>query len=105
MFNIFQLSVNLTTLYLQGVLEFLYPDARFRVHNNTGEYDIFSHGGMLFLFATSIFFSLVRHFIIHLILSLLKCVYPMISSVHYTLEIIFISILDRPTYNLNIRHY
>ena len=46
-------------LMLQGILEFMYPDDRFHVSNDDREYDIFGHGGMLFLFTSSIFFFVV----------------------------------------------
>ncbi len=43
----------------QGVLEFLYSDAKFHVKTVDKEYDLFGHGGMLFWFASSIFFFVV----------------------------------------------
>ena len=50
--------------FFQGILEFLYPDSRFRVESSSGEYDIFGHGGMLFWFATSVFFCVVSYIFI-----------------------------------------
>lgn len=49
----------LLSLWLQGVLEFLYPDDRFHISHGDHEYDIFGHGGMLFWFSSSIFFTIV----------------------------------------------
>ena len=48
---------------LQAVLEFMYPDERFHVRNDDREYDIFGHGGMLFLFTSSVFFFVVSQII------------------------------------------
>lgn len=50
------------TLYVcvvQGVLEFVYPDTRFHIKHADREYDIFGHGGMLFWFASSVFYFVV----------------------------------------------
>ena len=57
--DIRDLMVNGLTHFLQGVLEFIYPDLRFHVKYPDREYDIFGHGGMVFWFVSSIFFSLV----------------------------------------------
>ena len=51
-------------LLLQGILEFMYPDDRFHVSNDDREYDIFGHGGMMFLFTSSIFFFVVSSLVI-----------------------------------------
>ncbi|KAI0223900.1 hypothetical protein LSAT2_025012 [Lamellibrachia satsuma] len=59
-------SVALIYSSTQAVLEFMYPDDRFHVSNTDREYDIFGHGGMLFLFISSIFF-----FVIYLVICIL----------------------------------
>lgn len=41
----------------QGTLEILHPDEKFHVHGEN--YDIFAHGGMIFWFASSIFFFVI----------------------------------------------
>ena len=55
-------NINLIFM-LQAVLEFMYPDERFHVRNDDREYDIFGHGGMLFLFTSSVFFFVVSQII------------------------------------------
>ena len=37
----------------------MYPDDRFHIIHDDREYDIFGHGGMLFWFASSVFFFVV----------------------------------------------
>jgi len=64
---------------LQAVLEFMYPDERFHVRNDDREYDIFGHGGMLFLFTSSVFFFVVSQ-IIHQFGGWLVQVYCIISA-------------------------
>ena len=43
----------------QGVLEFIYPDDRFHISSDSGDFDMFGHGGMMFWFCSSIFFCVV----------------------------------------------
>lgn len=53
--------INLT--FTQGTLEFEYPDPRFHVEKGSNEtyqnFDIFAHGGMIFLITSSLVFFLV----------------------------------------------
>lgn len=58
-----QTRLKLLECLFQGVLEFKYPDTKFHIIVDEGdrEYDLFAHGGMLFWFASSIFFFVVSN--------------------------------------------
>ena len=57
---------------LQGILEFMFPDDHYHVILPGEEYDIFGHGGMLFWFASSIFFFVVSSTLIRFHLSMYR---------------------------------
>ena len=55
----FKCTIYIISSHIKGTLEFLQHDPRFHVNQPSHDYDIFGHGGMIFWFASSIFFFMV----------------------------------------------
>ncbi|XP_046570494.1 transmembrane protein adipocyte-associated 1 homolog isoform X1 [Haliotis rubra] len=81
----------------QGTLEFVRPDPKFHVEsgaNATENFDIFAHGGMIFWFSSSLFFSIVYSVIFILPWTNLKTKLSLPSRKSFYYYSLFLAILN-----------
>ncbi len=53
------IPISVIYIFIQGSLEMLVPDKHYIVIDGNHYYDLYGHGGMIFWFASSAFFTLV----------------------------------------------